>query len=115
MVALLEETSQEQRGGLAEQVRMNLSPGIYTISIEEALNNQLHPLPMAWLWLEGRQQDAIQNSATGVSSASLWHTLTGFQEQLRVRVNRPVVMHALCLEQSGFEIRGGLKVSYISL
>jgi hypothetical protein len=115
MVAALHHTSEEQRGGLQEQIKMELSPGNYMISIDERAADSGVGETKAWLWLEGSGPDSIENPLTGKSCSYLWHTLNGRDEMLRICIHRPITIHALCLEKTGYESKGGIKVRYLPL
>ena len=115
MVAVFQTTNEEQRGGLKEEIRMELTPGNYTISIAEDPMHQTTLDVKAWLWLEGSEANAIHNPLTGKPCSSMWHTLCGRHESLNVCIQRPITIHALCLEKTGYESKGGIKVRYLPL
>ena len=115
MVGILQKTNEEQRGGLKEEIRMELTPGSYTISIQDDPASSGREDIQAWLWFEGSDSLAIENPKTGASHSCLWHTLTGCDDQLSVCIHQPVTIHALCLERSGYKSKGGIKVRYLPL
>lgn len=115
MVAALHDQSEEYRGGLQEQIKMELTPGNYTISIDHEMVDPADNDTRAWLWLEGSGPDAIESPLSGKPCSYLWHTLNGCDEELNVCIRRPITIHALCLEKTGYESKGGIKVRYLPL